>query len=134
MADHLTSRRLVVDSGAIIALSRNDARPRAVLTSAWEAGVDVVIPSVVLAETVRGKAEDAPVNRIVKAVGEIVPALEQDGRLAGALLGSTGSKSTIDAIIVAIAIRLGHAVILTGDPDDLTALSRGHEEIRIQAF
>ncbi len=130
----LAPRRLLLDSGAVIGLSRNDARPRAVLASAWEAGIDVCIPSVVLAETVRGKATDAPVNRVIKAVGEIVPIDEQDGRLAGSLLGTTGSKSTIDAIIVALAIRLGGAVILTGDPEDLTRLSAGQERIRIQSF
>jgi predicted nucleic acid-binding protein len=105
-----------------------------VLTAAWEAGVDVCIPSVVLAETVRGKATDAPVNRIVKAVGEVVPAIEHDGRLAGALLGAVGSTSTIDALIFAIAIRLGDALILTGDPDDLTELSADHPQVQIQAF
>lgn len=104
------------------------------LASAWEAGVDIYIPSVVLAETVRGKSTDAPVNRVIKAVGEIVPVYEQDGRLAGSLLGATGSKSTIDAIIVAIAIRLGNSVILTGDPDDLATLSANHQQVRIESF
>ncbi len=130
----LAPRRLLLDSGAIIGLSRNDARPRAVLGSAWEAGIDVYIPSIVLAETVRGNAADAPVNRFIKAVGEIILVYEQDGRLAGSLLGTTGSGSTIDAIIVALAVRLGGAVILTGDPDDLTVLSDRYERVRIQSF
>ena len=55
--------RLILDSGAVIALSRNDQRARAALAAAWEAGVEVSIPSVVVAETVRGSAKDAPVNR-----------------------------------------------------------------------
>ena len=104
------------------------------LASAWESGVDVCIPSVVLAETVRGKASDAPVNRVVKAVGEVIPATEQDGRLAGTLLGATGSTSTIDAIIVAIGVRLGRTVILTGDADDLTQLATEHRQVQIQGF
>lgn len=132
--EKLAHHRLILDSGAIIALSRNDTRPRAVLTSAWEAAVNVSIPAVVLAETVRGRRDDTPVNRIVKAVGDVIPATESDGRLAGALLGAAGSSSTIDAIIVAIGIRLGGAIILTGDPDDLSQLSTAHREIRIQAF
>ena len=129
----LATRRLLLDSGAIIGLSRNDPRPRAVLASAWEAGIDVYIPSVALAATVRGNATDAPVNRIIKAIGEIVPVHEQDGRLAGSLLGTTRSKSTIDAIIVAIAIRLGSVAILTGDPKDLTTLAAG-QQVRIESF
>ncbi len=129
----LASRRLLLDSGAILGLSRHDPRPRAVLASAWEAGIDVYIPSVVLAETVRGKAADAPVNRVIKAIGEIAPAHEQDGRLAGSLLGATDSNSTIAAIIVAIAIRLGGATVLTGDPKDLTTLAAG-QPVRIAPF
>ncbi|MFV0260787.1 MAG: type II toxin-antitoxin system VapC family toxin [Acidimicrobiales bacterium] len=129
----LVAQRLLLDSGAVIGLSRNDQRPRAVLASAWEAGIDVYIPSVVLAETIRGKATDAPVHRVIKAVGEIVPADEQDGRLAGSLLGATGSKSTIDAIIVATAIRLGGVVILTGDSEDLSTLAAG-QPVRVESF
>src|SRR6266568_618233 len=48
-----------------------DQRARAVLAAAREAGVQVSIPSVVVAETVRGVAEDAPVNQVLKAVGEV---------------------------------------------------------------
>jgi len=59
-------QRLILDSGAVIALSRNDERARATLAAAWEAGVEVSIPSLVVAETVRGSAKDAPVNRVIK--------------------------------------------------------------------
>ena len=130
----LGPRRLLLGSGAIIGLSRNDARARAVLTTAWEAGVEVCIPSVILAETARGKAADAPVNRVMKAVGEVVPVIEPDGRLAGTLLGACGSNSTIDAIVVAIAIRLDNAVILTSDPSDLSELAASHPQVQIEAF
>ncbi|MFV0526115.1 MAG: PIN domain-containing protein [Acidimicrobiales bacterium] len=79
------------------------------------------------------KATDAPVHRIIKAVGEIVPVLEQDGRLAGSLLGATGSKSTIDALIVATAIRLGCTVILTGDSRSRSILA-AEQQVRIESF
>ena len=42
-------QRLILDSGAVIALSRNDQRARAALAAAWEAGVEVSIPSLVVA-------------------------------------------------------------------------------------
>ncbi len=117
------SERLVLDSGAIIALARNDARARSVLQAAWEAGAKVSIPVVVLAETVRGRRDDAPVNRIVKAVGDFIEVTQQDGRTAGHLLGDTGMSSTIDAIVVASADRTGGGAILTGDPGDLRRLA-----------
>ena len=127
-------KRLILDSGAVIALSRHDLRARAVLAAAWEAGVEVAIPAVVVAETVRGSATDAVVNRVIKSVGEVTAASEQTGRVAGALLGAARSSSTVDALVVASAIGLGGGVVLTGDPDDLAALAAGHATVLIQAL
>ena len=127
-------QRLSLDSGAVIALSRNEERARAVLQAAWAAGVEVSVPSLVLAETVRGAARDSSVNRVVKAVGEVTTADEAIGRLAGALLGAARSVSTIDAVVVASAVRLGGGVILTGDPGDLEALAAGHPEVVVRAL
>lgn len=127
-------QRLILDSGAVIALARGDQRARAVLAAAWEAGAEVAIPSVVLAETVRGSATDAPVNRVIKSVGEIRPADEMTGRVAGALLGTARSTATVDALVVASAIDLGGGVVLTGDPDDLDALAGDHPEVVIRAL
>lgn len=127
-------QRLILDSGAVIALSRNDPRARAALAAAREVGVDVSIPSVVIAETVRGSAKDASVNRVIKAVGEVNSADERTGRVAGALLGSAGSTSTVDALVVAAAIELGGGVLLTGDPDDLDPLAGGHPEVVITSL
>jgi hypothetical protein len=86
----------------------------------------------VVAETVRGSAEDAAVNRVIKAVGEVSPADERTGRGAGALLGAARSTSTIDALVVASAIEAGGGVVLTGDPDDLEPLASGHPEVVIR--
>ncbi|MGE3620292.1 MAG: PIN domain-containing protein [Acidimicrobiia bacterium] len=125
-------QRLILDSGAVIALSRNDHRARAVLTAAREAGVEVSIPAVVVTETVRGAADDAPVNRVLKAVGEIDVADGSTGRKAGALLGAAESDATVDALVVATAVHARGAVILTGDPADLTALGEGHPEVIVE--
>jgi predicted nucleic acid-binding protein len=80
-------QRLILDSGAVIALSRNDDRARAALAAAREAGAEVSIPAVVVAETVRGSAKDATVNRVIKAVGEVIHVDEPAARTAGALPG-----------------------------------------------
>lgn len=127
-----TPRRLNLDAGAVIALSRSDVRARAALAAAREAGADVSIPAVVVAETIRGTAVDAPVNRIIKAVGEVSETDERVGRTAGRLLGEAGSDSTIDAIVVASAVETGGAVILTGDPDDLRKLAGQRPGVVIQ--
>ena len=125
-------RRLILDSGAVIALSRNDERSRAVLAAAREAGVEVSIPSVVVAETVRGSAEDASVDRVIRAVGEVTSADEHTGRVAGGLLGAARSSAAVGAVVVASAIELGGGVVLTGDPDDLEPHATDHPEIIIR--
>jgi hypothetical protein len=73
-------QRLILDAGAVIGLSRADVRARAALAAALEAGADVSVPAVVVAETVRDGPADAPVNRVLKAVGWIGVADEAIGR------------------------------------------------------
>lgn len=124
--------RLILDSGAVIALSRNDDRARAVLTVAREMGAEVTVPSVVIAGTIRGASADAAVDRVLKAVGEVHAVDERTGRIAGGLLGAARSTSTIDALVVATAIDLGGGVVLTGDPVDLQALAADHPDIVIR--
>lgn len=92
------------------------------------------IPSLAVAETVRGSAKDAPVNRVITAVGEVTSADQGTGRVAGALLGAARSNSTVDAVVVASAVDVGGGVILTGDPDDLESLASGHPEVVIRAL
>jgi len=114
-----TSERLILDSGAVIALARGDARARAFLARSVEATSTVEIPVVVVAETLRGGPRDAPVNRVLKAIGFVPEAQEAHGRIAGRLLGVARSASTVDALVVAQAIEGGGGHILTGDRDDL---------------
>ena len=127
-------QRLILDAGAVIGLSRAEVRARAALAAALEVGAEVSVPAVVVAETVRGGPADAPVNRVLKAVGGLDVADESIGRTAGRLLGRAGSAATVDAIVVATAIEAGGAVILTGDADDLDALAANDREVIVEAL
>lgn len=91
--------------------------------------MDVRIPVAVLAETLRGGPRDAPIHRVRNAV-DVFPANEPIGRLAGALLGHTGGKNTVDALVAAEAVT-AQADVLTGDPEDLHELLRRHRAIRV---
>ena len=125
-------RRLILDSGAVIALSRGDRRARAFLARAVELGATVEVPVAVIAETVRDGPRNAPVDRVLKAVDRVPAATEETGRLAGRLLGKAGSSSTVDALVVAQAVLAGGAVVLTGDVKDLEPLAARHPEVWIQ--
>lgn len=133
-AEYAAPRRLILDSGAVIAVARGDARALAFVRSALETGTEVEIPVAVIAETIRGGARDAPVNRLLKAVGAVPETRELHGRIAGGLLAAARSTSTIDALVVAQAIAAGGSRILTSDPDDLERLAASHSEVRIHAL
>lgn len=130
--DGRAPRRLILDSGAVIALSRGEQRARAFLARAIELGAPVDVPVVVVAETIRGGPKDAPVHRVLKAVGSIPETRQSHGRTAGRLLGSARSTATADALVVAQAVEAGGAHVLTGDPDDLERLARPHAEVWVQ--
>lgn len=133
-ATRQSAQRLILDSGAVIGLARQDSRARAALTAAWEAGADVIVPAVVVAETVRGTARDAPVNRVMSAVGNVAPTTEEAARTAGAMLARARSAATIDALVVAEAVGRGGGVVLTGDAADLGALASAHTDVVIQSL
>ena len=124
-------QRLILDSGAVIALARGDQRARAFLAEALEAQAPIEIPVVVVAETVRGGPRDATINRVLKAVGSVPEAREVHGRTAGRLLAAARSAHTVDALVVAQAVEGGGAHILTGDRDDLDRLAAPHPQVWI---
>ncbi len=126
--------RLILDSGAVIALARGESRARAFLAWAVEVKARIEIPLVVLAETIRGGARDAMTFRLLKAVGSVPEKREEHGRLAGELLGQARMSATIDALVVAQAIVMGGGVILTGDRDDLERLAAEHPEVQIRSL
>ncbi|MDQ2791330.1 MAG: PIN domain-containing protein [Pseudonocardiales bacterium] len=125
-------QRLILDSGAVISWSKGDARTRAILREAIIRRIELRVPVVVLAETLRGGARDAPVNRVLKAVGTAATAPDT-GREAGRLLGRTGGCNTADALIAAEALAIPGSTILTSDPNDLRALLGDQDGTGIQA-
>ncbi|HEV8239465.1 MAG TPA: hypothetical protein VGS57_08870 [Thermoanaerobaculia bacterium] len=126
--------RLILDSGAVIALARGDARARSFLLQAVDLGVPIEVPVVVIAETVRGGPRDAGVNRVLNELGTVPAARELHGRIAGALLGAARSAATVDALVVAQAVAAGRARILTGDREDLQRLAARHPQVRIHSL
>ncbi|MFN8035983.1 MAG: PIN domain-containing protein [Acidimicrobiia bacterium] len=126
-------QRLILDSGAVIALARLDMRARAYLARARELGVEVEIPVVVLAETLRGGPSDAAVHRVVNAVGETPPTTDPMGRRAGSFLAAFPNPGVADALVVAQAVERGASLILTSDPGDLARLAADHPDVVVAA-
>jgi predicted nucleic acid-binding protein len=100
------------------------------LRRAVELGLDVRVPVVVLAETLRGSSRDAPVHRVLKAV-DVVATTPATGRTAGSLLGRTGGSNTADALVAAEVLESAATTLLTSDPNDLTALLAGQPQLTV---
>jgi predicted nucleic acid-binding protein len=124
--------RLILDSGAIIAIARGDPRVAGYVAAATYRGDEVVVPAVVVAQTIRGGPRDAPVYRLLKTV-RTRPIGLRLARHAGELLGATGSDDAVDAIVMAEALRVRPSLLLTSDPEDMTRLVGGHRGVTIVA-
>ena len=103
------------------------------MSKADERGDTVVVPMVVLAETVRGSGpRDAPMNMTLAHFEPHPPLVEPTARLAGALLAAALSSSTIDALVVAEAINRQPSLLVTGDVADLAVLLDGHPGVSLE--
>ena len=97
--------------------------------------MDIRVPVVVVAETVRGNGpRDAPVNLVLAQTEPRYPLTAEIARRAGQLLGATRSSSTIDALVVAEALDCAPAMIWTSDSDDLRALLSDQHGVTIEAI
>jgi hypothetical protein len=121
---------LVLDSGALIALERNDrAMWRRLKTSQMSGEVPVTHGGVV-GQAWRGRGpRQARLAKVLESA-DIRSLDETLGRAAGELLGAARRRDVIDAALVLLAYDGDH--ILTSDPDDLEPLARAagrHVEI-----
>lgn len=114
---------LVLDAGAVTDLAAERTRLIELQRRGfWPAQV----PAVVLAEALTGDhRRDFFANRLLRAC-QVRDVLETHSREAARLRTATGRAGTIsavDAVVVAFAGTQPDPVILTGDPDDITALA-----------
>jgi len=96
-----------------------------------------IVPAAVLTEALTGDhRRDFHTNRLLR-ICLVEPVDEDLARDAAVLRTSTGSSrvpSAVDAIVVALADRVGGATVLTSDPRDLLALARHtRHTVRISA-
>jgi hypothetical protein len=112
---------LVLDSGALIALERNERAMWRRLKAAHVTGSVPVCHGGVVGRVWRGRGpREALLARALAGI-EIRPLDDALGRAAGALLGAVRADDAIDAALVLLA---GDGdQIVTSDPDDLEPLA-----------
>ena len=121
---------LVLDSGALIALERNDRAMWRRLKAAQLGGQIPVTHGGVVGQAWRGQGARQALLAKVLAASDVRPLDEALGRAAGELLAVARRRDVIDAALVLLARDGDH--MLTSDPDDLEPLARAsgvHVEI-----
>ncbi len=127
---------VVLDAGVIDEATTNKEF-RWVLRELVADGWVPVVPTVVLAEVITGRPEDAPTNQTLKRIGT-VDTDQAIARHAGMLRfraqrsGARRIPGGIDAIVAAHAADAGTAIVFTTDPSDLTRLLADNPTIRVE--
>lgn len=109
----------VLDAGALIALERDDRAMWAFVKACAMRGIDLVVPSTVIAQVWRGTRRQATLSRVIDLCS--IAAFDPLARQIGELCARTKTRDICDAHVALVASR--HAdVIYTGDPEDIARL------------
>jgi hypothetical protein len=115
---------LVLDTGALIALDRNDRTVWAMLRNAADDAAQVSVPAGVIAQAWRDGSRQALLTRALTHCDEV--ALEGSlARAAGLLCGRAGTADVVDASVALVAAarsQTGPTALVTSDPTDLRHL------------
>jgi len=112
---------LILDSGALVAVDRNDRSMAARLRAAQLHGLELRSNAMVVAQVWRDpQGRQASLARLLRAI-DVRSVSERDGRQAGVLLAAAGTADPIDATVVLLAAPGDR--ILTSDPSDLQQLA-----------
>lgn len=118
--------RIVLDSGALIALERNDQAMWERYKLARQAGKALITHGGVVGQAWRGKGQRQALLSTALAGIEVRPLDDALGRAAGTLLARSGRRDVIDAALVLLA-NDGDDIV-TSDPEDIEPLAElaGH--------
>ena len=111
---------IVLDTGALVALERNDRAMWTHLREAVKADISVVVPVGALAQAWRGGPRQA---RLARALADLEPAsFDESALAAGELCGKAGTADVVEASVALVAARSGVTHLYTSDPEDLRRL------------
>jgi hypothetical protein len=112
---------LILDSGALVSVDRNDRAMIARLRASQQHGLELRTNAMVVAQVWRdrhGRQEN--LARLLQAV-DVRAVSQRDGRAAGILQAAAGTSDAIDATVVLLASAGDR--ILTSDPGDIARLA-----------
>lgn len=113
---------VTLDTGALIAVDRDDRRVIALLARARETGARLTVPAPALAQAIRRPERQVRLARLVRQPTTDVVSLDRvDATNVGRLLAASGTADVVDAHVVVCALRAAQRVV-TSDADGLLAL------------
>ena len=112
---------LVLDSGALIALERNDRKMWRRFKGAMLSGTVPVTHGGVIGQAWRGGGPRQALLAKALAGIDVQPLDQRLGLASGALLGAARQSDVVDAALVLLAQEGGR--IITSDPDDIGPLA-----------
>lgn len=115
---------LVLDTGALIALDRNDRTVWAMLRNAADDDAQVSVPAGVIAQAWRDGSRQALLARALTHCDE-VPLEGSLARAAGLLCAQASTADVVDASVALVAAarsQTAPAALITSDPGDLRHL------------
>ena len=118
---------IVFDTGALVALERRKQRAVQVWATAIRDRREIFVPGVVIAEWWRERTD---VREKILAGINVEPVGGALGRAAGEAIAATPGATVVDAVVMALAARLG-ACVFTSDVDDLEDLRAFFPGVRV---
>jgi predicted nucleic acid-binding protein len=115
------------DTGALVALERRKQRALQIWVTARQDRRDIVVPGAVIAEWWRARTD---VREKIIAGLTVEPVDDRLGKAAGEAIAATPGATVVDAIVMALAARLG-ATVFTSDVDDLEELRAFYPGVRV---
>jgi hypothetical protein len=111
--------RLLLDAGALIGIERHDRRVSGLIELGRRAGASLLTVAPVVGQAWRGGTRQASLARTLPMM-EVRSTTLSDAQAAGVLLGESGTRDVVDALLADCA--LPGDQVLTSDPDDLARL------------
>lgn len=113
---------VTLDTGAIIALDRDDRRMVVLLARASETRARITVPATALAQAIRRPERQARLARLIRQpTTDVIELNRVDATNVGRLLAASGTADIVAAHVVICARRTRQRVV-TSDPEDLSRL------------
>jgi hypothetical protein len=124
---------IVLDSGALIALERDDRKMWRRLRTASKSRMKVIVPLGTLAQVWRGGPRQALLVQALRLCE--VASFDDLAEACGVLCGSSGSTDVVDASVALTAARQKATSLCTSNPEDLGRLLEilGAHDVRVIA-